>query len=283
MMKMHSLLLAAAAIVSACASTDAHSIGSGQSSNDDVAATDSDPVQTYRLELTGSENDVMCNALDAAIQKNWNPNNWGLCSIPIDEAGPGFTQPEWHDVNGEELLPEIRELALLKAWRGPLKPITAQWKRVSTPSKAPEELVEQVWNPMEEDFIALLRSGELKVQEAEFDFNNDGEIDTIYRIRGWTLVETGRTDKPFEPEFWDRGICPLSNIDMNFIMFKKRTRDYGRHDLAELLTSYAARSKSRGYYVFHYQEQTFHHWFYSTAITKIPGLHDFCDWRRITE
>jgi hypothetical protein len=239
----------------------------------------------YRLELKQWQDEAMCRTLDAAVQSRWDAAGGRLCSIPVKDAGPEFSLPEWRAVDGQELLPEIRELALLKDWSGPLQKRTASLGGVNVPRIAPAELVEQVWMPMESDFASRLASGKLQVEEARFDFDNNGESETVYRVRGWTLAETGRPEKPFEPAFWEPEACEPGGIDSGFIFFTKRGPDDRLSDLADLLISYAGRRASGSqYYVFQYEGRTFQHWSYSTAVNEIPGSEhaDYCDWQRRT-
>lgn len=122
----------------------------------------------------------------------------GFCGVPFPEGDTDFTFPDWQRVDAKDNFEVVEQMFL---W-GSVRRFNAYSDRTMTSDEyneilkarvIPEEIVQRFLDPVRDELRDRL--GEITLETAIFDLNQDGEDETVYRMTPVYRIQVPAVDE----------------------------------------------------------------------------------------
>lgn len=116
-----------------------------------------------------------------------------LCDYPLDAENTDFRQPNWVSIDARDHLDLVKAMFLQAEWVNGWNYLFAR----SSPPKteALPVLDRNYWLPLRGQIVESFTNGRASLQQSEFDANNDGKIDRVFRMTSWRVVPSPQEDQ----------------------------------------------------------------------------------------
>lgn len=143
------------------------------------------PRLSVGFQLATGRNEKMCQGVARGLREHGLiPARLQLCGVPFPSDDPGFERlAPWRDMDPATHMDLVREIFY---WFNMRKSVIGNYnvKRQMSSKTILPDLMELIWEPSQGVIAALIDAGRLTLQVNRFDYDDDGEDETVYRMTG---------------------------------------------------------------------------------------------------